>query len=194
MLKMTTVAAIALMIAIAASPVAAQTCTIAVYGDGAGSQSLVQTQVGETFDAYVVMFVEGLANGVGYTLVATDFDDFVPLSATYGPDGAGLNIPNDNNNATFGGSNVGLGLCAVGFNGFPIEVAKYTFLALTSTRDTASLTLSGNAVSSDLDPTVPVFSDCLGVISSCEVGPELIVERPVSGENQSFGGVKNLFN
>lgn len=193
MLKMTTVVAIALSVALAASPVAAQ-CTLAVYGDAAGTQSLVQTRVGETFDVYVVMFVEGLANGVGYTLVATDFQDFVPLSSTYGPDGAGLNIPNDNGDITFGGSNVGLGLCAVGFNGFPIEVAKYTFLALTSTQDTAALSLVGNATSSGLDPAFPVFSDCQGVISSCDIGPELIVERPVSDADQSFGAVKSLFN
>lgn len=193
MLKMTTVAAIALMIAFAASPVAAQ-CTLGVYGDVAGSESLVSPVLGEPFDVYVVMFVEGLVNGVGYTLVSENADDLTALGAgAFGPDGGGLNIPNDQNNPVFGGANVGLGLCAVGFGGLGIEVAKYTFLPLTSTRE-ATLSVVGNDRSSDLGPELPVFSDCQGVISQCDIGPSLTIEQPVSEGNESFGAVKSLYN
>lgn len=193
MLKMTTAVAIALIVAFAAGPVAAQTCSIGVYGDAAGSESLVSPVVGEPFDVYVVMFLEGLANGVGYTLVGNDLDDFLTVGASYGVGGGGLNIPNAAGDEYFGGSNVGLGQCAVGFNGSPIGVAKYTLVALTSTRE-ASLTVTGNPNSSSLDPAFPVFSDCNGVIGSCDIAPSLTIELPVSDDNASFGAVKSLFN
>ena len=194
MLKMTTVAAIAILIALAASPVAAQTCTIGVYGDAAGTESLVSPVVGETFDVHVVMFLEGLVNGVGYTLVGQNLQDFIPVGAAYGPGGGGLNFPNDSNDEFFSGSNVGLGECAVGFNGVAIQVAKYTFLTLTASGVEASLTVTGNERASDLDPTFPVYSDCNGVIAACDIGPALTVEAPVSDASESFGAVKSLFN
>jgi len=193
MLKMTTVAAIALIIAFAASPVAAQ-CTVAVYGDVQGTESLVSPTVGEPFDVYVVLFTEGLVNGVGYTLVLENFDGFFITGASYGPDGGGLNFPNDPNQAFTSGASVGLGLCAVGFGGLPIEVARYTLLATAPAGERSFISLTGNANSSDLDPTVPVFSDCQGVLSSCDIGPQLIIEPPVSDAAESFGAIKSLFN
>lgn len=193
MLKMTTVAAIALIIAFAASPVAAQ-CTLAVYGDVAGSESLVSPVVGEPFDVYVVLFTEGLVNGVGYTLVLENFDGFFFTDSSFGPDGGGLNFPNDPNNAFTSGAQVGLGLCAVGFGGLPIEVARYTLLATTPASLQSFISLTGNERSSDLDPTVPVYSDCQGVLRSCDVGPQLVIEPPVSDAAESFGAIKSLFN
>lgn len=194
MLKMTTVVAIALSLALAANPVAAQ-CTLGVYADAAGTEGLVSPVVGETFDAYVVMFLEGLVNGVGYTLVGENLGDFAFIGAVYGSDG-GVNIPNEQNAPYFGGSNVGLGECAIGFNGFPIVVAKYTVLALSANNTVldATLSVTGNARASDLDPTVPVYSDCNGVEISCGIGPSLAIETPVSGDSESFGAVKSLFN
>lgn len=194
MLKMTTVVAIALALTFAANPVAAQ-CTVGVYGDAAGTEGLVSPVVGETFDVYVVMFLEGLANAVGYTLVGENLGDFAFIGASYGAGGGGVNFPNDNSDAIFGGSNVGLGECAIGFNGVPIVVAKYTVLAVSASGGLdASLSVIGNPRSSVLDPAFPVYSDCGGVESSCGIGPSLAIETPVSGDSESFGAVKSLFN
>lgn len=194
MLKMTTVVAIVLSLTLAANPVAAQ-CTLGVYADAAGTEGLVSPVVGETFDVYVVMFLEGLANAVGYTLVGNNLSDFVFLAATYGDGGGGVNFPNSQSDPYFGGSNVGLGECAIGFNGFPLVVAKYTVLALSATAGVeASLTVTGNAQSSGLDPAFPVYADCNGVEASCGIGPSLAIETPVSGDSESFGAVKSLFN
>jgi hypothetical protein len=192
MLKRTTAATIAILIAMVASPVAAQTCTLGVYGDADGTSGFVSPIVGEVFDAYVVMFYEGLANGVGYTLLLQGGQDLLPAGSSFGEGGIGLNIPNDTLNPTFSGANVGLGQCAIGFNGNAIVVARYSFVAI-GVQGAATFSLTGNARSSDLDPAFPVFSDCLGVIQTCDVGPALTVETPVSGETESFGAVKSLY-
>jgi hypothetical protein len=192
MLKRTTAVAIAILIAMIASPVAAQTCTLGVYGDADGATGFVSPVVGELFDVYVVMFYEGLANGVGYTLLLQGGPDLLSAGATFGEGGIGLNIPNDVNDPTFSGANVGLGTCAIGFNGNALVVARYSFVAI-GVNGAATFSLTGNSRSSDLDPAFPVFSDCLGVISSCGVGPALTVEAPVANETESFGAVKSLY-
>lgn len=196
MLKRTTAVAIAIMIAMVAGPVAAQPCTVGLYTDASGSSSLVSPTVGVAFDVYVVLFTEGLANAVGYTLVPDLGPDLLSIGVTYGPGGGGINVPNDPSEPISGGSNVGLGVCAVGFNGLPIEVAKYSFVAIgpnVGTSGAATIGLTGNPLSSDLDPTVPVISDCLGVLRSCDIGPSMVIEPPVSGEAESFGAVKSLY-
>lgn len=190
MLK-TMTAAFAIAIALVASPASAQ-CTLGVYAEEDGTGAFVSPIVQETFDVYVVMFLEGLATGVGYTLDITGGQDLLPIGASYGS--GGLNFPNDPANEYFGGSNVGLGECAVGFNGRPIVVAQYTFLAL-GVNGSATFGLSGNAGASDLDPAGgPVFSTCAGEIQYCGVGPALTIETPVNTEQGSFGAVKGLFS
>ena len=198
MLKRTTAVAIAIMIAMVAGPVAAQTCSVGLYSDASGSSSLVSPTVGVVFDVYAILFTEGLANAVGYTLVPDLGPDLLATGATYGPNGGGINIPNDSSDPIFSGQNVGLGVCAVGFDGVPIQVAKYSFVALgpnvgPASGVAATIGVTGNARSSDLDPTVPVVSDCNGNLSSCDIGPSLVIEPPVSEGAESFGAVKSLF-
>lgn len=192
MLKRTMAVTIAILIAVAAGPVAAQTCTLGVYGDAEGTASFVSPIVGEPFDIHVVMFIEGLVNGVGYTLTVDGGVDLFSAGASYGPASGGLNFPNDPNDPVFSGQNVGLGVCAIGFNGFPVLVATYSFIA-TSPDAATTFGVTGNPQSSSLDTTLPVYSDCEGVIQTCEVGPSLTVEAPVDTESESFGAVKSLY-
>lgn len=192
MLKRTTAVAIAMLIAITAGPVAAQTCSVGVYSDADASGNLVSPIVGEPFDVYVILLTEGLANAAGYTLVAGGSQALLPIGASYGFEGIGINIPNDGQNPFLSGQNVGLGECAIGFGGTPLIVAKYSFLALTADGQ-ASFTVTGNPESSSLDPAFPVVSDCQGILRSCDVGPALTVELPVSSTSESFGAVKGLY-
>lgn len=185
MLKRTMAAMIAILIAVVAGPVAAQTCTVGVYADATGSSNLLQPTAGVTFDFYVVLFVENLVSAVSYRLVApgTTTGDLFILAGAWGPTGGGLNI------ATSNGENVGLGQCAIGFNGFPIVVARYTALA-SATAAPGTISVAGNA---DENPLLPVFSTCQGVLNTCDIGPSLTVEGPVATESVSFGAVKDLY-
>ncbi len=192
MLKRTMAVTIAILIAVTVGPVAAQPCTLGVYSDTEGTANVVSPVVGETFDIHVVMFLEGLTNAVGYTLTVDGGVDLFAAGSSFGPDGGGLNFPNDPNDPVFSGQNVGLGACAIGFNGFPILVASYSFVA-TSPDAATTFGVTGNPRSSSLDTTLPVYSDCQGVVHTCDVGPSLTVEAPVDTESESFGAVKSLY-
>ncbi len=186
MLKRTMAVVIAIAIAMIAGPVAAQTCTVGVFADANGTSNLIQPVEGQTFDFYVVLFVEDVANAVSYRLVApgTANGDLFILSTAWGPTGSGINI------ATANGENVGLGECAIGFNGLPIVVAKYTALAAVGAAP-GTISVTGNA---DEDPNFPVYNSCQGVKSPCGIGQTLTVEGPVATESTSFGAVKNLYH
>lgn len=182
MLKRTMAVVIAIALAMIAGPVAAQTCTVGVYADANGSSTLVQPVADTTYDFYVVLFTEDLANAVSYQLVAPA--GTLILGSAFGPTGAGLNI------GTANGENVGLGECAVGFNGLPIVVTRYTALALAG-QAPGTISVTGNA---DENGQFPVYSTCQGVLNVCETGASLTVEGPVATESTSFGAVKNLYH
>ena len=184
MLKMTMAVALAL-VAMVAGPAGAQ-CTLGVYADAAGTSSVVQPVEGENFDVYVVLFVESLVDAVSYELVAPGLGtDFVALSTVYGPEGGGINISTPN------GENVGLGECAVGYNGNPVLVTKYTFFPINLSASGSQISVTGNADENDL---VPVYSNCTGAVLDCAAGPELIVDSVVATESASFGAVKSLYH
>jgi hypothetical protein len=176
--------AVAIAITIAAEFATAQVpCSVGLYADAGATSSVVTPDLFETFDVYVVLFVEGLANAVSYGLQADGLGtDYELLGALYGPDGEGLNIPLD-------GENVGLGTCAIGFNGAPIVVTKYSFFQINALAPTTSMSVVGGRE----DPDFPVFSDCTGQLTACVVGPTLTVDNAVSGDSDSFGAVKSLF-
>jgi hypothetical protein len=176
--------AVAIALAMSAGSVAAQTtCSVGVYADRDGLSSVVTPEALSNFDVYVVLFAENLANAVSYRVVAEGLGtDFIQVGAEYGPTGDGLNIE-------FIGENVALGECAVGYNGFPILVAKYTFFQLDVAAPSTSISITGGKD----DPDFPVFSTCSSTLIACESGPSLTVDNAVSTENDSFGAVKSLF-
>jgi hypothetical protein len=176
--------AIAIALAMSAGSVVAQTpCSVGVYADRDGLSSVVTPVALSNFDVYVVLFAESLANAVSYRVVAEGLGtDYIQVGAEYGPTGDGLSI-------VFNGDNVALGECAIGYNGVPILVAKYTFLQLDVAAPSTSISVTGG----NEDPEFPVFSTCNSLLISCESGPSLTVDNAVSTENDSFGAVKNLF-
>jgi hypothetical protein len=176
--------AIAIALAMSAGSVVAQTpCSVGVYADRDGLSSVVTPAALSNFDVYVVLFAESLANAASYQVVAEGLGtDFIQVGAVFGPTGDGLSIILD-------GYNVALGECAIGYNGAPILVAKYTFLQLDVAAPSTSISITGGRE----DPDFPVFSTCSGVLITCESGPSLTVDNAVSTENDSFGAVKNLF-
>lgn len=184
MLKRTMGLAVAIALAMSAGPVAAQTCTVGAYADANGSSSIVTPAPNATFDVYVVLFAESLADAVSYRLVAPGLGtDYVQVGALYGPDGTGINID-------FNGSNVGLGGCFVGYNATPVVVAQYTFFQLNPAASTTEITISGG----NENPAAPVFSNCVGGVVVCDAGPALSVDNAVATESSSFGAVKSLFH
>lgn len=184
MLKRTMAVVFALALAMTAGPVAAQTCSVGVFADAGATSSSVQPVEGQDFDVYVILFAESLADAVSYSLVTPGLNvDFFQSGAEFGPTGDGINIPN-------AGENVGLGECAVGFNGNPIVVAKYTFFVFSPTAGGSSISVSGG----NEDPARPVFSNCSGGLIPCDIGASVTVEQPVAVESKSFGAVKSLFS
>lgn len=176
--------AVAIALAMSAGSVAAQSnCSVGVYANEEASSSVVTPAANSNFDVYVVLFAENLANAVSYRLVAEGLGtDYIQVGAEYGPSGTGINI-------VFNGENIGLGECAIGYNGFPILVTKYTFFQLDVAAPSTSISITGG----NEDPDFPVFSTCTSDLITCESGPSLTVDNAVSTENDSFGAVKSLF-
>lgn len=184
MFKMTMAAAAAIALAVSASPVAAQSsCSVGVYANADATSSVVTPNLNETFEVYVVLFAESLADGLSYSLIADGLGtDYLRVGAEYGPDGGGLNIESF-------GENVALGQCVPGFNSFPIVVAKYTFLQVNPSPPTTSIAVGGGRE----NPDFPVFSNCAGQLITCVSGATLSVDNAVSSDSDSFGAVKSLF-
>lgn len=180
--------ATAVVLAFAGGRVSAQAdplCDIGVFADADGTLSTFQPAQGDAFDVYVVMFAESLVNAVALQLVVPGLGtDVLQLAVTYGPNGAGLNIP------TNGGYNIGLGECAVGFFGSPLAVAKFTFLFPFESFGARTVDVAPNP---DENPEAPAFSDCQGRVYTCNVASGLFLEGPVSDDDRSFGGVKALY-
>lgn len=176
--------AVAIALAMSAGSVAAQTtCSVGAYANEEASSSVVTPAANSNFDVYVVLFAENLANAVSYRLVAEGLGtDYIQVGAAYGPSGTGINI-------VFNGENVGLGECAIGYNGFPILVTKYTFFQLDVAAPSTSISITGG----NENPDFPVFSTCTSDLITCDSGPSLTVDNAVSTENDSFGAVKSLF-
>lgn len=184
MLKRTMAVVFAIAIAMTAGSVGAQTCSIGVYADADGTVNVYQPRTGESFHVYVVLFVENVVNAVSYDLAVPGLNDEIFIqNLAFGPQGEGFSI------TTANGENVGLGECAVGYNGLPIVVADYTMLMPVASPERTLSILPNPDESSEL----PVINDCGNVLSTCEIGPSLIVETPVATQATSFGAVKSLY-
>jgi hypothetical protein len=179
------------LIATFAKPSAAQECTIGVFVDPVGSQSVFYTNLFEPFTIYVVRSVESTVNAVAMRLIWPT--DVAESSLGYGPSGGGINVASAN------GDNIGLGECAVGFGGAPVLVSKYVAGLLTPGSATHDLSkgpiphtfvdLAGNA---DENETFPVYSDCAGTLHTCE-DLTILQLGVIAIEAESFGSVKSLY-
>ena len=65
MLKRTMAVMMTLALVVFAGSAVAQTCTVGVYADAAGSQNYFQPTQGIAFNIYVVLHTEDLVNAVG---------------------------------------------------------------------------------------------------------------------------------
>lgn len=186
MLRRTMIAVVAILIAMSAGSVMAQ-CTVGVYGDADATVGFVQPIEGQNFDVYVVIFAENLISAASYSLDIPRLNvDLFNLTTTYGPSAGGFNLLSVN------GENVGLGECAIGFNGNPIVIARHEMLMLPLFFDgPRTISVGGNC---DEDCNNPVMSSCNGVISVCDSGATLLVDGVIATQSASFGAVKSLFS
>lgn len=185
MFKKLCAVAIVIMIATSATMASAQ-CTIAAYGDPAGTISLIQPNE-SFFSIYVVMFVESTANAAAYKMNMDGLGTrFFVQERIYGPTGGGLHI--DEGAA---GTNVALGVCAIGFGGQPILVEEYVFGTFDGADGTeVSLTANTNQG----EGTLPVYVTCSSTITPCDPGPALQIAMVIPTEASSFGAIKSLYN
>lgn len=160
-------------------------CLIGVFADAEGTINVFEPTQNVPFNLYVVMFLEGLVNGVAYDLLVPKLgEDIFLIGESFGALGRGLNILSP------GGYNVALGECAIGFGAFPISVAMYTFVIPNETTGGRSVSIGPNK---DWDPEAPIFSVCTGDIFRCTINDNLLLTSPVDTDESSFGAVKNLF-
>lgn len=191
MLKKTLTLALAIVIAMAAGSASAQ-CVIGVYTNADGTGGYIQPTEFQPFNVHVVMFTEDLVNGVAYSLVAPGLNTTLFFqSAAYGPAGTGIGlIAPGTGGAADGDLSVGLGICAVGFSGFPVLVTTYEFVA-TNLFPGGLMTIQPNA---DENPAFPVYSDCQGVVKECGGIVGMTVDQVIGTQSTSMGAVKSLFN
>ncbi len=160
-------------------------CNLGVYADMQGTISQLEPTQGQPFTVYVVMYLEGLVNAVAFDLLVPKLNqELFLIGESFGPGGGGINI------ASPGGYNIGLGECAIGFNGLPILVSSHTFLIPGEVASARTISLAPNL---DSDPEAPIFSVCTGQIFVCTISNNLLLTAPIATESASFGAVKSLY-
>lgn len=187
MLRKTMAAVFALALALTAGTSSAQ-CVLGVYSDAAGTSNVqAGHRNGDTFNFYVILFTEDLADAVGYSIdIPGNGIDIFITGESYGPTGNGINISNQD------GENVGLGDCYPGFNGTALIVTTYSAIQPFYAPDKV-ITLGPNPGSGG-STTAPVYSNCQGDLLPCGNNPSLLIEGPVATESTSFGQVKALYS
>ena len=161
-------------------------CQLGVYADEAGTIQTFEPTQGEPFTVNVVMRVEGLVTAAAFQLFIPGLGDEVfLLGESFGIPGRGLNIMTD------GGYNVGIGECAIGFNGLPIVISRHTLVIPGEATNARTISLGPNT---DSDPDAPAFSTCTGDLFLCTITDNLLLSAPVDTEDSSFGAVKSLYN
>lgn len=189
MLKRTMAVVMVLALALTAGSAVAQTCTVGVYADAAGTQNFFTPTQGEAFSIHMVAFVEDFVNAVGpYELIVPNLvtpenptGDVIALGNFFGPSNSGIAIDDD---GTQGGLyNAGLGECAIGFNAVPIVVETYTLFFPFHPQDQRIVSIVGT----------PDYSTCQGVTNSCAVVSDLLLDSVISTTSESWGAVKSLY-
>ena len=188
MLKKSIAVVFAIVFAMTATVASAQTCTVAAYGDPAGTTSLVQPTEGQSFSFFVVLFTEDTAAAAAYKMTVTGDGVNVFIQARIaGPSGGGLVL--DENPASIG-TNVALGECAIGFGGLPVLIEEYIYFA-PGTGYTGTVEFAANT---NQNTNFPEYVTCTDVQKDCTVGPPLIIQEPVPTDAASFGQIKSLYN
>jgi hypothetical protein len=166
------------------SPAVAQDCTIAAYGDAAGTWDLITPFESDYVSVYVVLFAEDTVAAAAYSISFPSLGNTLFLTErNSGPSGSGLVIDEP------GGTNVALAECVVGFGGLSVLVDEYVFFVFPG--------FNGGPVpvgpNLDQGPT-PVYVTCNDLIRDCEVGPMAIMTSPpLPAEARSFGAIKALY-
>lgn len=173
--------AVALVIVAMTATMASAQCTIAAYGDAAGTQSSMSPNE-QTFSVFVVLFAEDTANAAAYNYELVGNGIF-QQDRIAGPNGGGLFL----NEPGFG-TNVALGECAIGFGGLSILVEEYQYAALEGAQGTVSLSANPN------QGATPVYVTCNSTIKECDAGATLIINEVVESDATSFGSIKSLYN
>lgn len=194
MLRRTMAVALALSFALVAASAVAQPCMVGVYADAEATRGTMvpgldpnNPLIPVIKDVYVVAFVEDVMDAMAYQLVNPDPATALEASALFGPNGLGINV------ATPGGSNVGLGECAVGFGGTPIVIAHYEYLFFPEFPGGEFCLAVNVDQDPSTDPTKAQYSTCQSELKPCDIGPCLLVEPPIATDSVSFGSIKALF-
>jgi hypothetical protein len=178
---MMAVLAIALIAFSGASLAQSEDCVLGVYTDAAGTMSTHVPILFSFFDVYVVIHVESTVGGVAHSI--TWPGHIVPSVVSHGPSGNGIMIQ------TPGGASIGLGECAIGFNGEPVVVTRYGAVAV-AVAGPSQVQLGPNTTE---DPTHPVFADCAQNLFPCFGTLALQLDGVIGNEDTSFGAVKSLY-
>jgi hypothetical protein len=179
--------AVLLVLVLASSGVAdAQECTIAAYGDPAGTWSGVQPTEGGFFSFFVVLFSEDTVAAAAYKMTVSGENIDVFLQGRIaGPSGGGL-VLDENPPAV--GTNVALGECAIGFGGLPVLIEEYIYFA----PGTGYLGTVSFGPNTNQNPDFPEYVTCTDVQKDCSVGPTLYVGfTPIWPT--SFSAIKSLY-
>ena len=182
---MRTLILVLLVLSMGTSAALAQDCSIAAYGDPAGTVSWFSPLEGQIFSIYVVMFVENTAAAVAYSMTYPRGPSGMFLQARYtGPSGNGLVIDEPT------GTNAALAECVIGFGGHPVLVDEYQFVVFPG--------FAGGVVeigpNTSQHPDVPVYVTCNDLTLDCESGADFIVtDPPFPTAVTSFSAVKALF-
>jgi hypothetical protein len=172
--------AVALVIVAMSSTMASAQCTIAAYGDPAGTQSLLSPNE-QFFSVYIVLFAEDTANAAAFNYELTGSGLFLQ-DRIQGPSGNGLFLDE------LVGTNVALGECAIGFGGLPILIEEYQYAAIPGGSGTVQLSANTN------QGATPVYVTCNSDIRPCDEGAELIINAVIEASDSSFGSIKSLYN
>ena len=172
----------AIAIAMTATVAGAQTfCNLAAYGDANGTQSILQPTEAQEFSVFVIMFAEDTAAAAAYQMAVPA--GMFQQARFSGPSGTGLVIDEPT------GTNVALNECVIGFGGNPVLIDEYRFVVFAG--------FQGGPV--DIGANVsqgasPVYVTCNDLTRPCDIGPSLVVNRPIPTDATSFSSIKSLYN
>lgn len=158
-------------------------CLIGLYGDQAGTVSVVSPSLFLPFDIYMLLWDEAAVEGVSYSLTIPP--GLVLTGAWFSPDEDGFEL------VTPGGSIVGFGECVIGFGGLTIQVARLEALVTDLGQVSYQhVELAGNP---DENPAAPEYATCGGQVIPCPNVQNLLISEVFPVESKSFGAVKSLF-
>lgn len=175
------VMAIALIAFAGASMAQSENCVLGVYTDADGDVSTHVPILFSFFDVFTVLRVESTVGGVAHSMQWPPH--IVSSNPVYGPGGHGVAISGP------GGLSIGLGECAIGFQGLPVVVSHYQAIAL-AVAGPSQITVGPN---SDENPMHVTFADCAQNLIPCFGTMALHLDGVIGTEDTSFGAVKSLY-